>query len=103
MRVLIPIAVLIVLAGVVYVSIKIGITIGKARQRRAQDAIDPVLHAELAHFARTVLAPPNTVDDVVVLPGWMRKQLGDPLVQKLDTRPATVRRADNRPYWQLPS
>jgi hypothetical protein len=73
MRLLIPIAVLVVLAGIVFVSIKIGRGLERAAAKREADRLDPQTYHEMANLLRVVFGPVQNVDDVVILPEWMKK------------------------------
>lgn len=72
-KLVIFIAILVLLAGIVLVAWRLGVTAGKAAQRRRQDTIDPMLHEQLKTFVRNIIAPPATFDDIIVLPETIKR------------------------------
>lgn len=75
-RALIPVAGLVVLAGIVWLSVAAGIRIGRRREAARSREINPEYHGRLEQFARTVLAPPASLDasDIIVLPEPVRRE-----------------------------
>lgn len=82
LRVALPIA-LVVLGGIIWLSVFFGIQIGKARQATAQGTVNPELFDELTGFARSVIAPPQSMDldDVLLIPTSLRAR-GESLVRQ---------------------
>lgn len=77
MKVWLFVAPFVVLAAVVLLSGWVGVRIGRAREGRERQGIDPRWAVAAEDFARQVVAPPASsadLDDLVVLPVGLRDQ-----------------------------
>lgn len=66
-KVVLPLAVIIVLAGLFYLGVLVGKPLGAAKERQQRKAVDPALHDELGDLVLDLVAPTN-IDDVLILP-----------------------------------
>lgn len=74
MKLLVPIAVIIVLIGLVYAGFLVGRPVGAAKQKREQKSVDPQLHDQLGDFVLDLIAPTDNVDQITILPEPVRKE-----------------------------
>jgi hypothetical protein len=74
LKLVVPIAVLIVLAAIILVSARVGVGIGRTREASKRQGIDPKWAAEAEAFLGELVAPPAPMaaaEDMVVLPAKM--------------------------------
>jgi hypothetical protein len=80
-RLLIPIAAMIIIAGIITVSYRVGYRAGRARQRQLGESVDPQLVNDLAGLLTRILFPADPVNTVVLIPDEDRKD-GVALLQR---------------------
>jgi hypothetical protein len=89
-KIVLPLALLILVIAFALVSIQYGRMLERGKIKRSGGHIDPDTYAELSNLARALVAPPATIDDIVVLPEDLKEET-ERLVAKIGTARRGVR------------
>lgn len=96
MKLVVPVAVLIVLAAIVWAAFAAGRAWERTRKLADARAIDPRLHGDLIAYIRAMLSTPEEIgDDMVIIPAGKR-ELGEKLLHDVAEAEQAKIRADRR-------
>lgn len=96
MKLVVPVAALIVLAALLWGAFAVGRASERVRKIADARAIDPRLHGDLIRYVRSLLATPEQMgDDMVILPRAER-ELGESLLKQVAEAEAAKLRAERR-------
>lgn len=96
MKLVVPVAVAIVLAAIVWAAFAAGKSFERARKWKDARAINPRLHGDLVAYVRALLATPEQMgDDMVILPPDKR-EIGESLLKQVAEAEAAKVRAERR-------
>ncbi len=90
-KLIVAIAVIVLLVALVACSIKIGKRLGRDQARREANFIDANTYHRLGNFVRALLAPPENIDEFVVLPPRFKTEANE-LIELIGAAPRLVRR-----------
>jgi hypothetical protein len=89
-RLVIVLAVIVLLIALAGAGYRLGRRAERSQQQRRAGWINPETYHELGNLVRALMSPPREIEDLIVIPDWMRDE-ADRLIKKIGAIPRSVR------------